>query len=260
MNMLLYIIFIQLGGFVMGAIVFVGANSDIAQATLLLLAEQEKNDIILLTRDPSLLPPACQERYTCHPCDATDADAVCSVFESICQTHSITGVVNFCGSILLKSAAALTPEDWRSTIRINLDTAFNVCHAVAKWKKKDVGIVLFSTAAASLGLPNHEAIAAAKSGVEGLSKSVAATYAAQKVRCNVIAPGLIQTKLAAPITKSKNGRALSESLHALGRLGEPSDIARMLVFLLDESNNWITGETFRVDGGLSTTKGYPMGG
>lgn len=106
-------------------------------------------------------------------------------------------------------------------------------------------------------MPNHEAIAAAKAGVEGLSKSIAASYAGQNIRSNVIAPGLVQSNLSTPITNSKRGKALSLSLHGLNRLGEPKDIASMVKWLLDPDNNWMTGEVIRVDGGLSTTKCYP---
>lgn len=238
----------------MSSIIFVGANSDIAKATIRLMSGDQH--LVLLTRDITKLPADFQEQYDCYNCNPCDHDEVNACFESISAKHDITGVANFCGNIMLKPAAMLTLSDWQKTIDINLTTAFNVAHATTKFIKKDCSLIFFSTAATQLGLPNHEAIAAAKAGVEGLSKSIAASYAKQNIRSNVIAPGLIQSNLSAPIIKSEHGKALSLSLHALDRLGEPSDIARMVIWLLNLENNWVTGHVFRIDGGLSTTKCY----
>ncbi len=102
-----------------------------------------------------------------------------------------------------------------------------------------------------VGLANHEAIAAAKAGVIGLALSAAATYASNHLRVNVVAPGLTETPLTSAITSNEKSRQLSEQMHALGRLGQPQDIARAIVFLLDPQNNWITGQVLAVDGGLS---------
>jgi len=239
----------------MGSIVFVGANSDIAKATIALLDSNQT--LVLLTRDTAQLPADIQSQHECYNCNPCQHEEVNTCFESISAKHNIDAVINFCGNIMLKSAAILTASDWQHTIEINLTTAFNVAHATTRLVKKDCSLIFFSTAAAHLGLPNHEAIAAAKAGVEGLSKSIAASYAKQNIRSNVIAPGLIQSNLSAPIIKSEQGKALSLSLHGLNRLGEPDDIARMVVWLLNPENNWMTGEVFRIDGGLSTTKCYP---
>lgn len=235
-------------------VIFVGANSDIAKATIALL--ESSTSPVLLTRDIERLPADIAEGYECHNCNPCQHSDVNQRFESIAAQHEVDAVVNFCGSIMLKPAALLTVDEWQKTIDINLTTAFNVAHATTKFIKKDCGLVFFSTAAAHLGLPNHEAIAAAKAGVEGLSASIAASYARQNIRSNVIAPGLIESNLTKPVTNSERGKALSLSLHALERLGQPDDIARLVVWLLNPQNNWITGEIFRVDGGLSTTKCY----
>jgi len=239
----------------MESIIFVGANSDIAKATLTLLVPNK--NIVLLTRDANKLPNDIQSQYECYNCNPCQQEDLNQCFESILSQHSIQSVVNFCGNIILKPAATLTVSDWQQTIDINLTTAFNVAHVTTKLVKKDCSLIFFSTAATQIGLPNHEAIAAAKAGIEGLSKSIAASYAKQNIRSNVIAPGLIQSNLSTPITTSERGKALSLSLHGLNRLGEPKDIASMVKWLLNPENNWMTGEVIRIDGGLSTTKCYP---
>jgi len=232
--------------------IFVGANSDIAKKTIELLGDEAQ--LILLTRDKTKLPEDVQQRFQCMDCNPCELDDVVPCFQSICNEHNVSGVVNFCGSILLKSASMLTAADWKTTMDINLTTAFNVAHATTKYVKENCSMVFLSTAAAHIGLPNHEAIAAAKAGVEGLARSVSASYAKKNIRANVIAPGLIETHLSQAITKTERTREFSLSMHGLNRLGKPQDIASMITWLLDDTNNWMTGETIRIDGGLSTLK------
>lgn len=237
----------------METIILFGASSDIASAAIPTLSQNNK--LILISRDKSSLEEY-KENHQVLQCDPTNFKDTEETMNSICKENKISGVVNFCGSIILKSAALLTEEEWDTTININLKTAFNIAHATTKYIKQDCSIIFFSTAAAHIGLQNHEAISAAKAGVEGLSSALAATYAAHNIRSNVICPGLVATKLSQHITKSEKGKALSESLHSLGRLGKPKDIASLLCWMLNPENSWITGESIRVDGGLSTTKTY----
>jgi NAD(P)-dependent dehydrogenase (short-subunit alcohol dehydrogenase family) len=118
---------------------------------------------------------------------------------------------------------------------------------------KNPGSVVFvSSAAARLGLVNHEAIAAAKAGVQGLVLSAAASYARRGLRFNCVAPGLTATPLTARITGSEMAAKASLSMHALGRFGQPEEVAAAIEFLLDPANSWITGQVLGVDGGLGS--------
>ena len=111
-----------------------------------------------------------------------------------------------------------------------------------------------STAAASIGLANHELIASAKSGVEGLVRSSAKTYARKDIRINSVAPGLVETPLSSKIVSNPIALKASEKMHALGRIGKPKNISDMIRFLINPEHNWITGQNFIIDGGLSSTK------
>ena len=176
-------------------------------------------------------------------------------FEAGVQSFGpIDGIVNCAGSILLKPAHITTEAEFQQTLDTNLKTAFIALRAGVKNMPNGGAIVLISTAAARMGYANHEAIAAAKAGVIGLALSAAASYAARNIRVNCVAPGLIDTPLATRITGNEAALKASSSMHALGRIGKPEDIANMIEFLLDPSNSWITGQVFGVDGGLGTLR------
>ena len=225
---------------IMSRYLIIAASSGIGQATCALL-QSRGHEVFRTARDSSKIKPDAI-------LDATDFEAVDQVFQ---QAGDIDGVVNLCGSLLLRSAHLTTREQYQSVIDASLTTAFATVRAAGKNMKKGGAIVLLSSAAAMAGLSNHDAIAAAKAGIIGLTLSAAATYAPQNIRVNAIAPGLTETPLTASITENETSRRFSESMHALGRLGRPEDIARAIVFLLDPDNSWITGQVLAVDGGLS---------
>jgi NAD(P)-dependent dehydrogenase (short-subunit alcohol dehydrogenase family) len=166
----------------------------------------------------------------------------------------IDGVVNCSGSLLLRSAHLTNKEQYLSVINASLTTAFATVRSAGKYMKNGGSVVLVSSAAAMTGLANHEAIAAAKAGIIGLTLSSAATYASQNLRINAVAPGLTETQMTVSITGNESSRKISESMHALGRLGKADDVARAIVFFLNSENNWITGQILGVDGGLSSLK------
>jgi NAD(P)-dependent dehydrogenase (short-subunit alcohol dehydrogenase family) len=188
--------------------------------------------------------------------DATDPAAVEAAVQATRDVFGrLDGVVNAVGSIVLKPAHLTRPEEFDEVLRVNLVTAFNTVRSAAKALMNGGGsIVLVSTAAARIGLANHEAIAAAKGGVIALARSAAATYAVKGIRVNVVAPGLVRTPLAARITGNPAAEQASLALHPLGRLGEPEDVAGAIAFLLDPANAWITADVLGVDGGLGTLK------
>ena len=164
---------------------------------------------------------------------------------------SLDGVVNFAGSVILKPAHLTSFDEYQKTIESNLTTAFSTVRAAAKSLKNGGSVVLISSAAAMQGISNHEAIASAKGGIISLAKSAAATYAAQNIRFNVVAPGLIETKLTQKITGNETALKASNAMHALGRIGKACDVSAMVEFLLSDKANFITGQVIAVDGGLS---------
>jgi len=111
-----------------------------------------------------------------------------------------------------------------------------------------------ASAAAEIGIANHEAIACAKAGVAGLVRAAAATYAKRGVRVAAVAPGLTATPLTANITDDDRLHDASRRLHALGRTGDTEDVAAAIDFLLGAQADWITGQVLDVDGGLGRVR------
>jgi NAD(P)-dependent dehydrogenase (short-subunit alcohol dehydrogenase family) len=190
-----------------------------------------------------------------HVADLTTFDAVEGAFAAATEALGpLAGVANLVGSIVLKPAHLTREDEYQATIAQNLTTAFATVRAAAKTMPQGGSVVLTATAAARHGLANHEAIAAAKGGVIALARSAAATYASKGLRVNVVAPGLVRTPMAARITASPAAEQASASMHALGRIGEPDDVAPAYVWLLGAESSWVTGQEIGVDGGLATLR------
>ena len=192
-----------------------------------------------------------------HAADATDFDAVEGVVQAVMERFGqVNGVVNAVGSVLLKPAHITRPQEWMDTLHTNLTSSFAILRAGARpmMKAKEGSLVFFSTAAAVHGLPNHEAIAAAKGGVDALVRSAAATYGKAGIRVNSVALGLVETPATERITSSDSAREASEAMHALGRIGQPEEAAAAAHFLLSPDAAWITGQTLGVDGGLGRVR------
>lgn len=207
-------------------------------------------------REFSRLAPADAPALSVHGevIEATDAEDVKGLFDAALSLHGrIDGVVNLAGGLVFKPLHTTTDAEWRACVDANLTTAFVVLREAARAMAMRGGgsVVLVSSGAASVGMGNHEAIAAAKAGVEGLALSAAASYAKRNLRVNVVAPGLVRTPLTESIWGKESGARAATGVHPLGRLGEPSDVARVIDFLLDPANAWITGQVWGVDGGLA---------
>ena len=214
--------------------------------------------LMLSARDEQRLVPLASELSAQSEAgDATNPAAVERIFTSACEhLGSLQGVVNCCGSLLLKPAHLTTDDEWAATLNTNLTTAFLLLRTAATRMMRSGGgsIVLLASAVAQRGMINHEAIAAAKAGVVGLALCAAATYARYNIRVNCVAPGLTRTPLTERLTSNESSLKASAALHPLGRIGEPHEVASAIAWLLDPEQSWVTGQVIAVDGGLSSVQ------
>jgi len=235
-----------------GKCVVIGAAGGIGRAVVQQLADAGW-ELVLVGRRPAPIKQLAEEVHgTSASLDATDFDAVKQLFQ---DQKDVRAAVNLAGSILLKPAHSTSVEEYEDTIDRNLRTAFALVRAAGFAMRSHGGsVVLMSSCAATVGLANHEAISAAKAGVEGLVRSAAATYAKVPIRFNAVAPGLVDTPLSERITGNESALRASRAMHPLQRIGTAEEIARAIVFLLSPDNGWITGQVLGVDGGLGRLK------
>jgi len=238
------------------AVLITGASGGIGSATARLLHSQGFKLILSGRNSEKLQSLASELGAACFTADVTQPDQVESLFQQAAEAHGrIDGVVHSVGSMLLKPAHLTSVEEFQSTIATNLTSAFLMVKYGAKMMMSTGGsMVFFSTVATGIGLANHEAIAAAKAGIDGLVISAAATYASKGIRVNAVAPGLTRTPLAERITSNEAALKASIAMHPLGRIGEASDVASAAAWLVNPANSWVTGQIIRVDGGLSTVR------
>ena len=238
--------------------IIVGGAGGIGSAVARRLAAQGGRVVLAGRNTTRLEAVASSIGATALTVDARDSAAVDALIQSVLASHGrIDGLVNCAGSILLKSAHQITDQEFGDTLATNLTTAFNLLRAGVRVMMRQPGggsIVLCSSVAARRGLVNHEAIAAAKAGVEGLALAAAASYARYGVRVNCVAPGLTRTDLTQSLTKNETIAKMSAALHPLGRIGEPDDVASAITWLLDRGQSWVTGQVIGVDGGLGSVQ------
>lgn len=165
-------------------------------------------------------------------------------------------LVHAVGSTLLKPVHALSDAEIEDVLAVNLLSAFYALRAFVRAvpRGRPASVVLFSSAATRIGLLNHEAIAVAKGGIDGLVTSAAATYAGRGIRVNALAPGLVRSNLTRRLVEHEGSLRASVAMHPLGRIGEAEDVAGLAAFLVSPDATWITGQVIAVDGGLSGVK------
>nr|WP_294777748.1 SDR family oxidoreductase [uncultured Flavobacterium sp.] len=180
-------------------------------------------------------------------------DASTDTLDTIKLPETIHGLVYCPGSINLRPFRGLKPEAFESDLQINFISLVKVIQSVLPnlTATEQSSIVLFSSVAASMGMPFHTSVAAAKGAIEGFAKALAAEYA-PKIRVNVIAPSLTDTPLAEKFLSNEEKREKSAQRHPLKRVGTSEDMAQMTGFLLSDKSSWISGQIFHVDGGMST--------
>lgn len=190
--------------------------------------------------------------------DATNHAAVQAYFDGFERVDVLVHAVGYVHQGTIEECA---PEDWRRSMNITLDSAYNVLSAaVPKMRGAGGSIVTIASVAGSIkGLPKRVAYGAAKAGVIGLTKAVAADYVAEGLRCNAVCPGTIDS----PSLRQRIADLTEEfgsydkaweffiSRQPSGRLGTPDEVAAAVAFLASDEAALFTGQTIQPDGGIT---------
>lgn len=229
-----------------------GATGGIGKAVCLRLAGH-RLELVARQSTPLQELAASLPEASAFAADLSDEAGAEALQRWLADRPPLDGVVHAVGSLLLRPAHRCSLSEWRAVLATNLDSAFLVLRLAAQVKMRG-SLVFCSSVAAQVGLANHEAIAAAKAGIEGLVRSAAATYAAYGLRVNAIAPGLTETPLTANLLASASLRTALTQQHPLGRLGRAEDQAAAICWLLGEESAWVTGQVIGVDGGYGAIR------
>ena len=168
-----------------------------------------------------------------------------------------TALAHCVGNIRLGAMHRMSEADFTDCLSANLISAFHTLSAFVgglSAARSPGAAVLVSSAAARIGTPNHEAVAAAKAGLEGLVRGAAATYAGNGIRINAVAPGIMETPASAALIASPMAREAATRQYPLPGIGLPDELAELMVWLLSDSAARVTGQVWSLDGGFSSIR------
>jgi 3-oxoacyl-[acyl-carrier protein] reductase len=185
-------------------------------------------------------------------CDVTDPEAVRRfVAESEEKLGPPAAVVNSAGVLRDRPMALMSSEDWHTVVDTSLTGAFNVSRTVLRGMlaRRGGALVSVSSVIGVYGNPGQTNYAAAKAGLNGLTRALAKEVAPYGVRVNAVAPGFIDTDMLGSMSDKARRAALAKV--AMGRFGSAEAVAELVAFLLSDAAGYITGQVVRIDGGLS---------
>ncbi|MBL8175912.1 MAG: SDR family oxidoreductase [Bryobacterales bacterium] len=217
-------------------IVVTGAASGIGAATLALCREEGATAVGL------------DLGSTDRVCDVSDEASVRRAFEGM---ERVDGLVNSAGIAVRQPAGAQDTAGWEAVFDVNVKGTFLCTREVLERMGPGASIVHLSSAVALTGVRNRAAYSASKGAIVALTRNMALDYAPRGIRVNCVCPGFARTALTRGIFEDPQRKARIEAMHPLGRMGEPEDIAKAVLFLLSGDASWITGIALAVDGGFS---------
>lgn len=184
--------------------------------------------------------------------DGIDAGDEIQVRQFFAPIERVDILVNSAGIAFRKPVADQTEHEWDDLMHANLRGTF-VCsrYAIPKMQTHGGSIVHLSSVVGLVGVRNRAAYSASKGAIIALTRNMALDYARFQIRVNCVCPGFTRTNLTKGLFSNPEATAKLYSMHPLGRLGEPEDVANLITFLASEEASWITGQAIAVDGGFT---------
>ncbi|SFF94618.1 3-oxoacyl-[acyl-carrier-protein] reductase [Duganella sp. CF458] len=183
--------------------------------------------------------------------NVTNAEQCAAIIDDISKSHGAVGIlVNNAGITQDQLAMRMKDEEWDSVIATNLTSVGRLSRAVLRgmMKAKTGRIINITSVVASAGNPGQMNYAAAKAGVEGMTRALAREIGSRNITVNSVAPGFIDTDMTKALGEDQHTALLTQI--PLGRLGKPEDIAAAVAFLASPAAAYITGTTLHVNGGM----------
>lgn len=235
-----------------GKVLIYGASGAVGSETARLLKAKGYALHLVGSTEEKLVKIADELNAPYTVADATDPASFEKV--SLEAGEELVGLIYAVGNINLKSIRRLEETDFLTDFKLNaMGAALAVQHSLTALKKgkQTASIVLYSSVAVQQGLSMHASLSMSKGAVEGLTRSLAAELA-PNVRVNAIAPSIIMaSEMSSKILRNEKAVENMANVHALKRLGNPADIAKMTAFLISEDADWMTGQVIGIDGGRS---------
>ncbi len=219
-----------------------GAGGGIGRAVCALLGEAGAR--VIGADRPGCVPPEGVAG------DLSQPEGAAAAVAAAVDRHGRLDVLVHCAGITRDaSLARMTDAQWREVMAANLDSSFYLLRAAAPALRAAEGgaIVLISSINADRGKAGQANYAASKAGVQALAKTAARELGKHRIRVNAVAPGWIETPMTAHLPDAVRQKAIDDA--ALGRLGQPEDIAGVVLFLCSGLGKHVTGQVIRVDGG-----------
>lgn len=236
-----------------------GASKGIGRATALELAKNNFDVAINFNRSEGPALEVCNEikklgvKAEIFKADVSDYNQVAEMFKNIknIMGEHVSILVNNAGVTRDTLVMRMKIEDWQTVINTNLNAAFYcVKEAIRDMAKARYGrIINIASIVGLMGNAGQANYAASKAGIIGLTKSIAREYAERGITANAIAPGFIETDMT-EVLKPEVKESILKSI-PIGKIGNPEDVAKAVLFFAREESSYITGQVLAVDGGMT---------
>lgn len=234
-----------------------GAAGGVGRALATVLAEQGWT-LVLAGRSKARLAEAFGNEHLQIEADcSTVAGARHILAAAMQQGLTPTALAHCVGNIRLGAMHRMGEAELMDCLNANLISAFHTLAAFVgalREAKLPGCAVLVSSAAARIGTPNHEAVAAAKAGVEGLVRAAASTYAPANIRINAVAPGILDTPASAAVLANASVREAAARQYPIPGIGSSDEVANLMAWLLSEQAARVTGQVWSIDAGFSALR------